>query len=131
MEKKHNKELNPYIKKLRKNMTATERKLWYCFLRNYPVKFYRQRIMGEYIVDFYCSKAKVIIEVDGYFHYAEERIPYERRRTEYLNSLNFKVLRFTNANINEDFEDVCRIIDNVIRSRVDGEIPIVFDYGDE
>ena len=73
--------------------------------------------MGEYIVDFYSSHAKLIIEVDGYFHYAEERIYYERERTKYLNDLGYKVLRFTNANVDEDFDDVCRVIDLEIERR--------------
>ena len=115
----HNKELTPNSKKLRKTMTPRERKLWYCFLKDYPLKFYRQRVIENYIVDFYCSQAKLIIEVDGYFHYDERRIYYERERTEFLEKSGYKVIRFTNGKIDEDFEDVCRMIDYEVKSRME------------
>ena len=99
-------------------MTSQERKLWYCFLRDYPIKFYRQRVIGNYIVDFYCSQAKLIIEADGYFHYDEKRIYYERERKEYLENLGYKVVRFTNGKIDEDFDDVCRAIHLEVKKRI-------------
>ena len=72
--KEYNKSNIPLAKTLRKNMTPWENKLWYQFLRSYPVKFYRQRAVGEYIVDFYCARAKLIIELDGGGHYTDEQM---------------------------------------------------------
>ena len=69
MERKHNPKLVPSAKNLRKNMTNEERHLWYEFLRDYPLRFSRQKILGKYIVDFYCAKAKLVIEVDGSQHF--------------------------------------------------------------
>ena len=70
----HNKNLVPNAKQLRKEMTKEERHLWYDFLRDYPVKFLRQKIFGSYIVDFYCSKAKLVLELDGSQHFEDENI---------------------------------------------------------
>ena len=118
----HNKELTERAQKLRKQMTPTERKLWYCFLKDHPVKFYRQRVIGDYIADFYCSKAKLVVEIDGYFHYSEERKYYEQKRDFFLRKNGFRTLRFTNANVDEDFQDVCRIIDCAVREKLNEEV---------
>ena len=74
MNYKHNKSLVNNAKSLRKNMTKEERHLWYDFLRNYPVKFLRQKILGQYIVDFYCAEAHLIVELDGSQHYGEQDV---------------------------------------------------------
>lgn len=102
---------------LRRNMTREERHLWYDFLRTYPVKFYRQRMIGNYIVDFYCSSALLIVELDGGQHYSEENIEYDRKRTLYLNEYNIKVLRFNNTDVMLNFEGVCFKIDKEIKTR--------------
>lgn len=102
---------------LRRNMTREERHLWYDFLRTYPVKFYRQRMIGNYIVDFYCSSALLIVELDGGQHYSEENIEYDRKRTLYLNEYNIKVLRFNNTDVMLNFEGVCFTIDKEIKTR--------------
>jgi very-short-patch-repair endonuclease len=105
------KKLKPYSSVLRNNATRQENHLWYDFLRTYPLHFYRQRIIGEYIVDFYCPKAKLVIELDGLQHFKENAQKYDVVRTQYMNSLGLYVLRFTNQDINNNFEGVCEIVD--------------------
>lgn len=112
-----NYKLQPLSTTLRKNMTPHERKLWYTFLHNYPVKFYRQRIIGNYIVDFYCASAKLVIELDGSQHYSADGLESDLSRTGYLEKLGLKVLRFTNDQINHYFPDVCREIDRLVTQR--------------
>ena len=101
---------------LRKEKTPQERKLWYLFLRKYPVKIYKQRIIGPYIVDFYCACAKLVIELDGSQHYEGERAEYDKKRTEYLNALGLQVVRYSNADINVRFDRVCEDIHRRIQS---------------
>jgi len=98
-------------------MTPHERKLWYLFLRNYPVKIYKQRIIGDYIVDFYCSSARLVIELDGSQHYKPQAIDYDIERSVFLESLGLKVLRFSNRDIDRHFRSVCEQIDLAIRER--------------
>lgn len=102
---------------LRKNMTPQERKLWYDFLRTYPVKIYKQKIIANYIVDFYCDSAKLVIELDGSQHYEEEAIAYDANRTEVFESYGLKVLRYTNLEIVKQFDAVCQEIDGEIQNR--------------
>lgn len=102
---------------LRREMTPQERKVWYLFLKDYPVKIYKQRIIGEYIVDFYCSSAKLVIELDGSQHFDEAGMRYDQNRTKYLRSLGLEVVRYSNADVNERFRDVCDSIDYLIRTR--------------
>ena len=101
---------------LRKNMTPQEKHLWYDFLKNYPVKFYRQRPICGYIVDFFCVRARLIIELDGSQHYTEDGEEYDTIRTEILNENGLTVLRFTNPQVNREFESVCMAIDNNIKA---------------
>jgi very-short-patch-repair endonuclease len=84
--------------------------LWFLFLRKYPKKIYKQRIIGPYIVDFYCASEKLVIEIDGSQHYDDEGVDYDRRRTQYLNGLGLTVIRFSNADINSRFREVCASI---------------------
>ena len=114
-----NKELLDNARTLRKNMTKYENHLWYDFLRTYPVRFRRQEIIGNFIADFYCNKAKLVIELDGSQHYEEDKIKYDRQRTKYLNTLGIEVLRFTNLDISKKFRNVCNDIDIVVKSRID------------
>jgi very-short-patch-repair endonuclease len=81
MQSKHNKQLVPLARALRKNMTKEGRRLWYDFLRDYPVRFSRQKVLGRYIADFYSAEAKLIIELDGSQHYEDENIRKDARRT--------------------------------------------------
>ena len=105
-------------KALRRNMTEQERKLWYSFLRDYPVKIYRQRSINNYIVDFYCAKAGLVIEIDGSQHYSDMGEEYDKKRTEELEKLSVKVIRFTNPQIIYHFKDVCAVIDEEIKKRI-------------
>ena len=105
-------------RRLRREMTPHERKRWYLFLRKYPVKIYKQRIIGGFIVDFYCASAKLVIEVDGSQHYEHQGLAYDSERYEFLKSLGLEVLRFSNRDIDRDFRGVCEQIDITIQSRL-------------
>ena len=98
-------------------MTPHERKLWYLFLRNYPVKIYKQRIIESYIVDFYCASAKLVIEIDGSQHFEDDEKAKDVMRDQNLNSLGLMVLRFDNHQIDWEFRAVCERIDYVIQER--------------
>ena len=113
-----NPNLRELSRELRKNMTPEENKLWYQFLRNYDIHFSRQRVIGNYIVDFYCRKANLVIEIDGAQHYEHEAIEYDKERTEYLKTCGIEVLRFLNKDINYDFENACAYIDKIIKQRM-------------
>ena len=89
--------------------------IWYDFLRNYEVKFSRQKVLGKYIVDFYSAKAKLIIELDGSQHYEEASIRYDSKRTEYLESFGLTIIRIPNNEISTNFDNVCLYIDKVVR----------------
>ncbi len=104
-------------RKLRREMTPHERKLWYLFLRKYPVKIYKQMILGQYIVDFYCPAAKLVIELDGWQHYEEDGKEKDLFRDERLKELGLRVLRFSNREIDREFAAVCELIDREIRGR--------------
>ena len=104
--------------RLRREMTPHERKLWYLFLRKYPVKIYKQRIIGRFIVDFYCASAKLVIEVDGSQHYEPQGMTYDAERSAFLSSLDLEVLRFSNRDIDREFHGVCEQIDITIQSRL-------------
>ena len=97
-------------RQLRKNMTKEENLLWHNFLKKYPLRFRRQYIIGDFIVDFYCHKAKLAIELDGSQHYEPDVQAYDRRRTAYLESQGVKVLRFGNSEVLEQFRGVCEQI---------------------
>ena len=104
-------------RKLRREMTKQERHLWYDYLKHYPVKFFRQRSIDRYIVDFYCSQAKLIVELDGSQHYTEDGLLYDSIRTEILERYGLAFLRFTNAEVDEYFEAVCMMIDQCVTKR--------------
>ena len=114
--KAYNKENIPLAKVLRKNMTPWERKLWYNFLRNYPVRFQRQKAIGNYIADFYCAKARLIIELDGGGHYTPEQAEKDERRTYDLSTMNLTVARICNLDIDRNFCGVCESIDHLVQN---------------
>ena len=118
-----NKNLRPLAAKLRAEMTKEERKLWYDCLSFYPVRFYRQRIIASYIVDFYCHKAKLVVELDGSQHYEEAGQQRDLRRTEYLESLGLKVIRFSNLDVLYNFDGVCTVIDLTVWERLGLDLP--------
>ena len=101
-------------RELRKSMTPQERKLWYEFLRMYPVRFIRQRPVDHYILDFYCASRRIAIEIDGRQHSSMSGEKYDRQRSEILSTYKIRVIRFTNNEIDEEFETVCRRICEMI-----------------
>ena len=105
-------------KNLRTGSTPQERKLWYTFLSKYKLRFQRQKAIGDYIVDFYCHKAKLVVEIDGSQHFTEESILQDSLRTEFLESHNLKVVRFTNRQIDEQFAQVCQHIDFIVNQQL-------------
>lgn len=104
-------------RELRQTMTKQEKHLWYDFLRHYPVKIYKQRIIDSFIVDFYCAKAKLVIEIDGAQHYTQQGKNHDRLRTEALQKYDLMVLRFPNNDVDSRFNYVCNTIDVIIRER--------------
>lgn len=115
MERKHNHDIVPAAKELRKNMTREERHLWYDFLKEHPARFQRQKILGRYIVDFYCAEAKLVIELDGSQHYEAEAMEKDAERTAFLEEYGLRVLRIPNNEVNTNFEGVCQYIDLAVR----------------
>ena len=114
MNKTYNSKLTGNSKTLRKNMTKEERHLWYDFLKNLPITVNRQKVIGNYIVDFYIASSKIVIELDGSQHYEDSGIESDSIRDEFLNSLGIKVLRYSNLDVNRRFESVCEDILNNI-----------------
>ena len=115
MDRKHNKKIIPVARMLRKNMTKEERHLWYDFLKTYPVKFLRQKILGKYVVDFYSAEAKLVIELDGSQHFSVEGEQYDQERTDYLQKYGLQVLRIPNNWINQRFRETCEYIDQIVK----------------
>lgn len=114
--KEYNKSNVKLSRILRKNMTKQERKLWYMFLNKYPIKFQRQKTISDYIVDFYCAKAKLIIELDGSGHYEPSQMLKDRIRTEKLEEMDLLVIRICNLDIDNNFRNVCEYIDTLVKS---------------
>ena len=113
--KSYKKENIPLAKELRKNMTPWERKLWYEFLRSYPVRFQRQKAIGNYIADFYCAKARLVLELDGGGHYTPEQAEKDEQRTDDLNAMDLRVVRICNLDIDRNFRGVCEYVDRVVK----------------
>ena len=107
MNKTNNPCLTGNAKKLRREMTKEERHLWYDFLKGLPVTVNRQKVIGHYIVDFYCAEAKLVIKIDGTQHYEQNGKEADRERDAYLNSIGLHVLRYSNRDINRSFAGVC------------------------
>lgn len=118
MERKHNKALTANAKNLRKNMTKEERHLWYDFLKKYPGRFLRQKVIGNYIADFYCRSAKLVIELDGGGHYEEEKEKRDRERTEEIEARGLLVIRIPNNEVNGNFCGVTEFIDAKVKERM-------------
>ena len=112
MQRKHNKDILPTAKMLRKNMTKEEKHLWYDFQRTYPVRFSRQKVLGKYIADFYCAEAKLVIELDGSGHYTEEGKQYDEK-TAFLEEYGLTVIRIPNTEIHKNFRGVREHIDRL------------------
>ena len=111
---KHNKELVPLAKKLRNDMTKEERHLWYDYLRTCPYRFSRQKVLGRYIIDFYCAESKLAIELDGSQHYEPENIEKDKERASFLSGYGIKVIRIPNSEVNNNFRGVCEYIEMMV-----------------
>ena len=112
---KHNKQLVPFAKQLRKEMTKEERHLWYDFLRTHAVRFSRQKVLVKYIVDFYSAQAKLVIELDGSQHYEDRNLENDAQRTAFLEEYGLTVIRIPNNEICRNFRGVCEYIDLMIK----------------
>ena len=115
MQSKHNPQLVPLAKQLRKEMTKEERHLWYDFLRSYPVRFSRQKVLGKYIVDFYSAQAKLVIELDGSQHYESAGMESDAQRTAFLQGYGLTVIRIPNNEVIRNFRGVCEYIDAAVK----------------
>ena len=115
MQSKHNRQLISLARQLRKEMTKEERHLWYDFLRTYPVRFSRQKVLGRYIADFYSAEAKLVIELDGSQHYEKENMESDAERTTFLENYGLTVIRIPNNEVNRNFRGVCEYIDAAVK----------------
>ena len=113
-----NRQLVPLARELRKNMTPQERDLWYKYLRNHPLKFTRQKVLGKYIADFYCASAKLVIELDGSQHYEEKGLEADRERTDFLKRYGIRVLRIPNNAVTKNLRGVCDYIDGILNRTI-------------
>ena len=118
MERKHNKSLTSLARTLRKDMTKEEKHLWYDFLKDHPTRFLKQKVIDNYIVDFYCHDARLIIELDGSQHYEPEGKLKDKIRTEKIEQRDLIVIRIPNYEIKRNFRGVCDYIDMVLRERI-------------
>ena len=116
-----NSEMLPRCKELRKSMTKQERRLWYEFLRDYPIKIYKQRSIDRFIVDFYCSRAHIAIEVDGGQHYSPDGMQYDSERSAVLARYGVTVIRITNEDVDNRFTTVCEQLDKTIKAALNNE----------
>ena len=114
----YNKNNIPFAKDLRKSATEQENKLWYRFLSKQAVRFQRQKSIDNYIADFYCHKAKLIIEIDGSQHYSEDGRRSDDFRTEKLEGYDLRVIRFTNYQVDSNFEGVCLYISKIMKEQL-------------
>ncbi len=115
MQAKHNPQLGPLAKQLRKEMTKEERHLWYDFLRGHSARFSRQKVLGKYIADFYSAKAKLVIELDGSQHYEGDGAEKDAERTAFLEGYGLRVIRIPNNAVNQNFRGVCDYIDAAVK----------------
>ena len=112
-----NEQLTGNARALRKQMTKEEAKLWYQFLRLYRPRFHRQCVIGNYIADFYCNQAKLVVELDGSQHCTPEEKQYDEHRTEYLQSQGLTVMRLSNLDVMRQFRNVCEAIDMEVKRK--------------
>ena len=112
----YNPTLLPRAKELRKNMTAAEKKLWYGYIRTLKFRVLRQRPIDYFIVDFYCPKLKLVIEIDGESHFTDEGKAYDQERTERLEGYGLKVIRFTNQEVLNNFEGIYEKLNSFVHS---------------
>ena len=122
-----NNQLTGFAKTMRKNPTDEEKKIWYSLLRYVTPKFHRQKIIGNYIVDFYCPKLKLVIEIDGGQHNSEECLIYDEIRTEYMRDFGYEVIRIPNYDIIHEFQNVSIYILDYCKNK-SKELDLQFSY---
>ena len=110
MNEKHNSQLTKHSQRLRKEMTPEEKQLWYQFLKQLPFTVHRQKVIGNYIADFYCARAALVIELDGTQHFETDGQKADAERDAYFRSLGITVLRYSNRQIHQEFQRVCEDI---------------------
>ena len=110
-------EMTRRARELRKNMTPEERRLWYEYLRGYPVRFFRQYPIDRFIVDFYCPRARLAVELDGSQHFEDNGLAYDRERDETLALFGVRVLRIPNNEVSRNLAGVCEYIDRCVKER--------------
>ncbi len=115
MQSKYNNRLIPLAKQMRKEMTKEERRSWYDYLRGYPVRFSRQKVLGKYIADFYCAKARLVIELDGSQHFDNANIRKDDERTAFIERYGLRVIRIPNNEVSQNFSGVCEYIDLAVK----------------
>ena len=113
--------LIPRAQELRKKATKQENHLWYDFLRDYPVRFQRQKTIDSFIADFYCHTARLIIELDGSQHYEEQGVERDKERTAILEQYGLKVIRFSNLDVDRNFSGVCTSIHLAVKEQLEKE----------
>ncbi|HYF02366.1 MAG TPA: endonuclease domain-containing protein [Patescibacteria group bacterium] len=111
----YNPALKERAREMRKSMTTAEKRLWFEFLHKHPLRFFRQRPIDNYIVDFYCPEKKLVIEVDGDSHYTLDSVEYDKNRTDILERYGLNVLRFTNFDVLKNFPGVCARIEEILK----------------
>ncbi|MBQ9715101.1 MAG: endonuclease domain-containing protein [Clostridia bacterium] len=116
--KEYNKNNTKKAQYLRKNATPWERKLWYEFLKDYPIRFQRQKPIDNFVADFYCAKAGIVLELDGGEHFSSQTLQYDQMRTEILQKKGVKVVRICNNEIDKNFEGVCEYIDDIVKQNL-------------
>lgn len=114
----YNSDAASFARSLRRKMTPQECRLWFDFLRGFSLKFYRQRPIGDYIADFYCSRLKLVIELDGSQHYTAEGMAYDEARTRAINEYGVSVVRFSNYDVDTNFEGVCEYICAIAKGEI-------------
>ena len=118
MSMKYDGKLLSLAKHMRKDATCQENHLWYDFLKRYPVRFQRQKTIGNYIVDFYCHAARLAIELDGSQHRSVKGLQMDAERTEELKKNGISILRFSNFDVDTKFVYVCASIDRFVQERM-------------
>ena len=112
------KHLQSNARKLRKEMTKQERHLWYDILRTFEIQCYRQKVIENYIVDFYCTQAKLIVELDGGQHFVDEGQRADQKRDARLTGLGYEIIRFTNNDVDQNFYEVCEVVRMAVFKRI-------------
>jgi len=113
----YNSKLKDRARELRKNMTKTEKKIWFDFLKWWKYKVLRQRPIDNFIVDFYCKELSLVIEIDWDSHYEDWALEYDEERTNILEWYDLKVIRFTNVEVLNEFEVVCEVLNKYLKNK--------------